>query len=275
VFLDKRLAAARASRSLLCVGQDPDPALAPPALVEQSGWVARFNAAIVEATADLVCAYKPNLAFYEALGRDGWDALRATLASIPRHVPVILDGKRGDIGNTARAYATALFVELGADAATVSPYLGRDSLEPYLAYPDRAVFVLCKTSNAGAGDFQDLQCTLDGERMPLYQVVATRARDWGPPGAIGLVVGATYPSDVAAVRAIAPVAPLLLPGVGAQAGDLSAAVQAAVDARGERAIVNAARQVLYAASGDDWLEAARRAAEELRRAINLARGLAA
>jgi len=271
VFLDKLLAASRSQSSLLCVGLDPDPALAPPALVARPGWVAEFTAAIIEATADLVCAYKPNLAFYEALGGEGWAALRATLAAVPRHIPVIADGKRGDIGSTARAYARALFEELGADAATVSPYLGRDSLEPFLAYPDRAIFVLCKTSNPGAGELQNLRVCLDGREVPLYQAVAARATTWGPEGGVGLVVGATYPEDVAAVRALAPRMPLLLPGVGAQAGDLRASVRAGVDGAGERLIVSASRQVLYASRGADWLTAARRAAEDLRAAINQAR----
>ena len=271
MFLDKLLAASRSQSSLLCVGLDPDPALAPPALVARPGWVAEFTAAIIEATADLVCAYKPNLAFYEALGGEGWAALRATLAAVPRHIPVIADGKRGDIGSTARAYARALFEELGADAATVSPYLGRDSLEPFLAYPDRAIFVLCKTSNPGAGELQNLRVCLDGREVPLYQAVAARATTWGPEGGVGLVVGATYPEDVAAVRALAPRMPLLLPGVGAQAGDLRASVRAGVDGAGERLIVSASRQVLYASRGADWLTAARRAAEDLRAAINQAR----
>jgi orotidine-5'-phosphate decarboxylase len=144
-------------------------------------------------------------------------------------------------------------------------------VQPFLDYPDRAIFVLCKTSNPGSGELQDLPCRVDGRLMPLYQAVAKRACEWGPDGRVGLVVGATYPSEIAAVRAIAPLAPLLVPGVGAQAGDLRAAVQAAVDARGEGVIVTAARQVLFASRGDDWQAAARQAALELRAAVNLAR----
>ena len=273
MFLDKLLGASRRNQSLLCVGLDPDPRLAPPSLVGEPGWVARFARGIIDATADLVCAYKPNLAFYEALGAEGWDALRETVKAVPDGIPVIADAKRGDIGNTAQAYAAALYDGLGADAATVSPYLGQDSVAPFLAYRGRTAFVLCKTSNPGSGDFQDLVCQFEGRELPLYQVVAQRAVGWGAEGEVGLVVGATYPRELAAIRAIAPRAPLLLPGVGAQAGDLESAVRLGVDADGERAIVNASRQVLYASRGEDWQVAARAAALALRDAINQARSL--
>jgi len=180
-----------------------------------------------------------------------------------------VDAKRGDTPQTMRAYARALFDELGADAVTVSPYLGGDSLEPFFAYPDRGVFVLCKTSNPGAGEIQDL--TVSGSDEPLYLHVARRAMSWDIHGTLGLVVGATYPADVAAVRRVVPRAPILLPGVGAQSGDLEQAVRAAVDASGEGAIVNASRSVLYASAGADWQQAARSEAERLRSAIDAAR----
>jgi orotidine-5'-phosphate decarboxylase len=262
-FRDRLRSAARRHNSLLCVGLDPDPALMPAGVGLDA-----FLRGIVEATSDLVCCFKPNIAFYEALGLAGQQALRALLHSLPPEIPVLVDAKRGDTPQTMAAYARALFDELGADAVTVNPYLGGDSLEPFLAYSDRGVFVVCKTSNPGAGEIQDLEVS-DGE--PLFLRVARRAQAWDQHGTVGLVVGATYPADVAAVRRVAPSVPILLPGVGAQAGDLERSVQAAVDAEGGGAIVNASRSVLYASSGADWQQAARREAESLRSAINTAR----
>jgi orotidine-5'-phosphate decarboxylase len=222
-----------------------------------------FLRGIVEATQDLVCCFKPNLAFFEAHGLAGQAGLREVLRSIPRDVPVLVDAKRGDTPHTMCAYARAIFDELGADAVTVNPYLGGDSLEPFFDYPDRGVFVVCKTSNPGAGEIQDL--LIDGQ--PLYMHVARRALAWDKHGTLGLVVGATYPADVATVRAIAPRAPILLPGVGAQSGDLDACVRAG----GERTIVNASRAILYASTGLDWQAAARAEAQRLRAEIHAAR----
>ena len=261
-FLDKLLAAANRNDSLLCVGLDPDPDRLPEIPV------AEFNRAVIEATQDLVCAYKPNLAFYEALGVDGWRALEATLKAIPDHIPVIGDGKRGDIGNTATAYARALFETWGFDAATVNPYLGRDSLEPFTRYKDKGVFIVCRTSNPGARDLQDLTLAGDSTGVrPLYQQVALMATEWNAFGNIGLVVGATYPEELRIVRDLCPDMPILIPGVGAQSGQLEASVQAGVDARGQRAIINASRQVLYASQGPDFAQAARAEAIRLRNAI--------
>ena len=231
-----------------------------------------FLHGIVEATRDLVCCYKPNLAFFEALGMPGQIALRNLLGSLPPEVPVLVDAKRGDTPQTMRAYARAIFHELGADAVTVNPYLGGDSVGPFFDYADRGVFVLCKTSNPGAGEIQDLVVE-GGER--LFLNVARRALTWDRHGTLGLVVGATYPSDVAAVRSIAPNVPILLPGVGAQGGDLERSVQAALDADGGGAIVNASRSVLYASRGNDWQAAARAEAVSVRAAINAARASAA
>jgi orotidine-5'-phosphate decarboxylase len=272
-FLDKLEAAASTNRSWVCVGLDPDPALAPTAFAAAASadWIAPFLRGVVEATADLVCCYKPNVAFYEALGATGMEALRETLRIIPPHIPVLGDAKRGDVGNTARAYAQALFDELGFDAATVSPYLGADALEPFFAYPDRGVFVLAKTSNPGSGAIQNLLVDgPGGTREPLYLAVTRQALAWDQHGTLGLVVGATYPEELARVRAVAPRTPILVPGVGAQAGDLAAAVQAGADADGGRAIVNASRSVLYASRGADWQAAARQAASDLRDGINAA-----
>jgi orotidine-5'-phosphate decarboxylase len=257
-FREKLEAAAVRNGSLLCVGLDPDPARLP---IDD---LAGFNRAIVEATADLVCAYKPNLAFYEALGEEGYAALKETLAAIPADVPTIADAKRGDIGNTARGYARAVFDVLGFDAVTVNPYLGGDSLEPFIQREDRGVFVLCRTSNPGAADIQDLAVGNGRASRPLYQVVAELARRWNTRGNVGLVTGATYPEELARVRELCPDMVLLIPGVGAQAGDLAAAVRGGLDARRGGILVNASRGVLYASAGADFAEAAREAARALR-----------
>jgi len=231
--------------------------------------VLAFNRAIVDATRDLVCAYKPNIAFYEALGFGGLEALKGTVEYIRRRAPevvIICDAKRGDIGNTSRAYARALYEVWGFDAATVSPYLGGDSVEPFLAYEDRGVFLLCRTSNPGASDLQDL---VVGEKGgPLYLHVARKALEWNSRGNVGLVVGATYPEELKQVRELCPHMPVLIPGVGAQAGDLPSAVRNGVDSQGRLAIINSSRGVLYASRGADFAQAARRAAEALRDGIN-------
>ncbi len=259
-FLERLRSASRARNSLLCLGLDPDPSLMP------SPDVASFNRAIIEATADLVCAYKPNLAFYEALGWDGYQALLDTLRAIPEDIPVIGDAKRGDVGHTARAYARALFEVYGFDAVTVSPYLGFDSLEPFISYVDKGVFVLCKTSNPGSQDFQALPVGPEG--VPLYEIVARRAQDWNAEGNIGLVVGATFPQELRRVREICPEMPLLIPGIGAQGGDLAWAVREGLDGQGEGAIISVSRQVLYASRGPDFAERAREQASLLRDDIN-------
>lgn len=260
-FVEKLIAAAKKNGSLLCVGLDPDPALM--AVKE----VAAFNRAIIEATQDLVCAYKPNLAFYEALGMPGLEALRKTIDAIPRDIPVIGDCKRGDVGNTAAAYAKAMFEVWGFDAVTVHPYIGWDSVEPFAKYKDKGVFIVCRTSNPGEGDFQRLS-TLAGapsEARPLYERVALATRRWNTNGNLGLVVGATHPDELRKVRALCPDMPLLIPGVGAQGGDLAAAVRDGVDRQGQLAVINSSRQVLYASKGADFAEAARKVAMETRR----------
>jgi orotidine-5'-phosphate decarboxylase len=262
-FVDKLLDVSRANNSLLCVGLDPDPQKLP---VDN---VLEFNKAIIDATADLVCAYKPNLAFYEAMGIRGLQILKKTVAYVPKNIPVIGDAKRGDIGNTAVAYAKALFEYYKFDAVTVSPYLGYDSVEPFLNYKHGGVFVLCRTSNRSAADFQDL---VDNFGMKFYQSVALRASEWNKEGNIGLVVGATYPEELKEVRKMCPEMPLLIPGIGAQGGDLELSVKYGTNARKEKAVIVAARQVLYASRGPDYARAARKAAMELRDSINRARG---
>ena len=256
--------ACRRNRSLLCVGLDPDPAKMP---VKD---VFEFNKAIIDATADLVCSYKPNLAFYEALGVRGLQALKKTVAYIPKSIPVIGDAKRGDIGNTAIAYARALFGYYKFDAVTLNPYLGYDSIEPFLDYKDKGVFVLCRTSNSSASDFQDL---VDNFGMKFYQSVALRAGDWNIAGDVGLVVGATCPEELREIRKLCPEMFLLIPGIGAQGGDLEQSVKYGVDANKEKAIIVAARQVIYASQGADYARAARQAASELRDNINRYRGI--
>ena len=251
-----------ANRTLLCVGLDPDPAsMAVPD-------VADFNRAIVDATADLVCAYKPNLAFYEALGSAGIVALERTVAHIRERAPdvvVIADAKRGDMASSSARYARALFETWRFDAATVNGYQGGEALEPFLDYEDKGVFVLCKTSNPGASEFQDIVLA-SGRR--LFEEVACRAAEWNTRGNVGLVVGATYPDDLATVRGICPDMPVLLPGVGAQGGDLEASVKAGVDSDGRGLVVSSSRGVIYASREPaDFATAARSAAVELRSRI--------
>lgn len=259
-FIDKLLNISRKNKSLLCIGLDPDPDLMPDVDI------LAFNKAIIDSTHDLVCAYKPNLAFYEALGIKGLTILQKTIEYIPADVPVIGDAKRGDIGNTAKAYAKALFSTFGFDAATVSPYLGFDSIEPFIVYQDKGVFILCRTSNRGALDFQDLRCATG---PLLYEMVAQKAKEWNVYSNIGLVVGATYPEKLKSIRSICPEMPLLIPGIGAQGGDLALAVSYGVDAQGEKAIINVSRKILYASKERDFAQTARNTAEKIRNQINL------
>jgi len=263
-FVSRLLNASRINRSLLCVGLDPDPSKLP------VNDIFEFNRAIIDATSDLVCCYKPNLAFYEAMGIRGLQVLKKTVNYIPEDIPVIGDAKRGDIGNTAAAYAKALFDYYKFDAVTVNPYMGYDSVKPFLDYKDKGIFVLCRTSNSSASDFQDL---VDNFGMKFYQTVALRAGDWNKGGNVGLVVGATYPEELKEIRKMCPDMPLLIPGIGVQGGDLELSVRYGVDAGKEKAIIVAARQVLYASNGADYAQAARKAAIGLRDAINRYRGV--
>jgi len=265
-FIEKLLAASGNNKSLLCVGLDPDPKLMPPSLS-----VFEFNRDIIEATSDLVCAYKPNLAFYEALGIDGMKALEKTIAHIPKGIPVIGDAKRGDIASSSEAYARSLFETFGFDAATVNPYLGYDSIAPFTAYAEKGVFILCKTSNAGSADFQEslyAEPGAIGSARPLFELVAQKAKMWNTRGNVGLVVGATCPEQLKKIRELCPEFPLLIPGIGAQGGDLAAVVKYGVDANGEKAIINCSRQIIYASKGKDFAQAARREALRLRDQIN-------
>jgi len=262
-FIEKLVSATEKNDSLLCIGLDPDLELMPDRLS-----ILDFNRAIIDATRDLVCAYKLNFAFYEALGGEGFDALKSTVGYIPDEIPVIGDAKRGDIGNTARAYARAIFSNLNFDAATANPYLGFDSIEPFIEYKDKGVFVLCRTSNPGSADFQSLNCNTDGETFPLFELVAAKASQWNEYGNVGLVVGATYSQELKLIRQSHPDMPLLIPGIGAQGGDLEKAVTYGVDANGEKAIISSSRQIIYASRGMDFAQAARKAASDLRDRIN-------
>ena len=255
--------------SLVCVGLDPEIERFPAHMRAEPSPIFHFNRAIIDATADLVCAYKPQFAHYAAYEAE--DQLERTIEYIHRAhpgVPVILDAKRGDIGNTAERYAIEAFERYGADAVTVNPYLGGESLEPFLRHAERGVLVLCRTSNPGAGDLQDLPV----EGRPLYQVVAElAARRWNSRGNCLLVVGATYPRELAAVRALVGDMPLLVPGVGAQGGDVEQVVANGCTRAGTGLIISSSRAILYASAGEDFAEAARTAVARLREQINTSR----
>ena len=250
--------------SLLCVGLDTDPAKIPASFRGSPDGLVEFNRRIIESTADLVCAYKVNLAFYESHGEAGWGMLRRTLRFIPAGIVTIGDGKRGDIGNTSAMYAKALREELGFGACTVNPYMGGDSVTPFLSTPEHGVFILAVTSNPGAKDFQYLK--VNGR--PLYERVIGKAKRWNTQENCGLVVGATRPAELKRVRTLAPRMPFLIPGIGAQGGDLRQAVRYGCTAAGDLAVINASRSVIFASSGDDFAEAARKNALQLRDEMN-------
>jgi orotidine-5'-phosphate decarboxylase len=268
-FTDLLARAWTRSQSLLCVGLDPDPARLPASLQGQPNALLQFCSAVVDATADLVCAFKPQIAYFAAHGAE--DQLQQLIAYIHRAhpgIPVILDAKRGDIGPTAQQYAREAFERYQADAVTLSPFMGWDSIEPYLAYPERGLILLCRTSNPGGADLQ----TLDVGGEPLYERIARLAAGpWNRSGQMGLVVGATAPAELARVRALAPALPLLVPGVGAQGGDITTTVQAGCSADGTGMMINASRAVLYARDDAEFAAGARAAALALSDAINQAR----
>jgi orotidine-5'-phosphate decarboxylase len=262
----------RQADSLLCVGLDPDPAKLPAHLRGKADATFQFCRAIVDATADLVCAFKPQIAYFAAQRAE--DQLEALIDHIhARHpgIPVVLDAKRGDIGSTAEQYAREAFERYKADAVTVNPYMGLDSIEPWLAHAGRGVFLLCRTSNPGGADLQSLEIDHAGPDGPerLYERVARLAAgSWNRSGELGLVVGATVPAELARVRQLAPELPLLVPGIGAQGGDVAATVQAGATADGAGMLINSSRAILYAGGGEDFSLAARQVALETRDAIN-------
>ena len=276
-FLDMLRTAERQNGSMVCVGLDPEPARFPGALRGDASRIFDFCAAIVEATADLVIAFKPQIAYFAAhRAEDQLERLMAHMRQVAPGVPVILDAKRGDIGSTAAQYAVEAFERYGADAVTLSPFMGFDSVEPYLKYQGKGAFLLCRTSNPGGDDLQSQRLSsVPGEPL-LYEHVARLAQGpWNLNGQLGLVVGATYPAEIERVRAIAPTLPLLIPGVGAQGGDAAATVRAGWRGNAQATvapiIVNSSRAILYASSGADFAQAARREAAKTRELLQAAR----
>jgi orotidine-5'-phosphate decarboxylase len=263
---EKLLDVSHKNNSLLCVGLDTDLGKIPRFLRETSKTpVFDFNKAIIEATKDLVCAYKLNMAFYEAAGIPGLQALEKTLHAIQSTIVVILDGKRNDIGNTAQMYARSLFDVLKADAVTVNPYLGKDGLAPFLEYKDKCSFILCRTSNPSAGDFQDLLIS----STPLYQIVAKKIREWNTNENCGAVVGATYSAELKTVRGIlGETIPILIPGIGKQGGDIEKTVRNGANSKKEMALINSSREIIFAGDKEDFAEHTRRKAESVRNEIN-------
>ncbi|MFD1121419.1 orotidine-5'-phosphate decarboxylase [Methylophilus flavus] len=270
-FIKQLQASWQSSDSLLCIGLDPDMERFPKSLASGADNIFRFNQAIIDATHDLVCAYKPQIAYFSALGAE--QQLEKTIAYIKSnypHIPVILDAKRGDIGSTATQYVKEAFVRYQVDAVTVNPYMGFDSVKPFLDYQDKGVIVLCKTSNEGASQLQEVrlqQTDSDGE--PVYEYIAQlAATEWNFNHNCLLVMGATWPEQVAKVRSIVGDMPFLVPGAGAQGGDVGSIVKAGQTADGTGLIISASRSILYASNHADFAEAARTQAEALKQAIN-------
>ena len=271
-FTDMLRGATAQNDSMLCVGLDPEPARFPHAMRGDAHKIYDFCAAIVDATADLACSFKPQIAYFAAhRAEDQLERLMEHMRANAPHVPVILDAKRGDIGSTAEQYAKEAFERYGADAVTLSPFMGFDSVEPYLEYYGKGAFLLCRTSNPGGNDLQAQRlASVEGNPM-VYEHVAKLAQGpWNKNGQLGLVVGATYPAEIERVRELAPTLPLLIPGVGAQGGDAVATVRAGLTQDGLIA-VNSSRAILYASSGDDFAAAARKAALTTRDTLNAAR----
>ena len=270
---NQQLQSAWASQgSMLCVGFDPDPKRLPPALQGKPEGIFEFCREIADSTADLVCTFKPQFAYFASQRAEAQlEKLIRHLKDKHPHIPVILDSKRGDIGSTADQYALEAFERYGADAITVNPYMGFDTIEPYLKHHGKGVIVLCRTSNPGGSDLQFLNVSPNGE--PLYLHVAKlAATQWNASGQIGLVVGATFPEEIAKVRAIVGEMPLLIPGIGAQGGDIEATVKAgSIPGKpGAGMIINSSRAILYASSGNDFAQAARQAARSTRDALSAA-----
>ncbi len=267
-FYSKIADASKKNQSLLCVGLDPDTNHM--AIKD----IAEFNRRIIEATSDLVCCYKPNLAFYEAMGIEGLRALEKTLKYIPTDIPVIGDAKRGDVSSTAKAYAEAMFDQWAFDATTVNPFLGQDSIEPFLDYTSRGILILCRTSNPGAGVFQDIPVIHEGSSISLYEKIALSAQEWNRNGNIGLVVGATYPDQLRKIRSISKSMFILAPGVGSQGGDLESTIRLGASKTEVSITINVSRSLLYAS--DDpitFADASRNVAKTIRDRINIARSI--
>ena len=267
-FTTKLLRSQKKSNSLLCIGLDTDVAKLPKFLRSHENPQYEFNRRIIEATSDIVCAYKINSAFYEAEGERGWRAMRETLQQIPPSIISIADAKRGDIGNSSEHYANIFLNKLKFDAITVNPYMGKDSVAPFLRSNEQCAFILAVTSNIGAKDFQYIKV---GGKF-LYEKVIATALKWNSKRNVGFVVGATKPNELQSIRKKAPAVPLLIPGVGAQGGSVETAVHYGCDSRGYLAIINASRSILYASNGENFAETARAEAAKLREEINFWRG---
>ncbi len=263
-FLQKLRHIQRKNNSLLCVGLDTDESKVPEFLFAYGDPQYEFNRRIIDATRDIVCAYKLNLAFYESVGEHGWYTVHQTLARIPEEIITIGDGKRGDIASSAERQAHLLCEDWEFAATTVSPYMGKDSIEPFLRRRDQCAFVLAVTSNPGARDFQHLKV----KGRPLFEEVVRQARRWNTRKNIGLVVGATRAAELKRIRSLAPDMPILIPGIGAQKGNLEASVRYGCDTKGELAILNVGRSIIYASAGENFAEKAREATLTLRNRIN-------
>lgn len=252
-FIQKLKLIQRKSNSLLCIGLDPDAQKIPKQLRKLRYPLFEFNRRIIDATHDLVCAYKLNLAFYESTGAKGWESIQKTLEYIPKNIITIGDGKRGDISSTAEQQARSLYNVFGFTAVTLNPYMGKDAIEPFTRQKERGVFILAVTSNEGSKDFQRLK--VNGK--PLYEHVVTSAKKWNVRNNTGLVVGATRPEELRRVRSLAPDMPLLIPGIGAQGGELESTVRYGCDRNGELALINIGRSIIYYSSEKDFAEKAR------------------
>jgi orotidine-5'-phosphate decarboxylase len=253
-FIDKLTNAAQHNRSWLCVGLDPDLNKLPNSLPKNIDGISKFLKEIIDSTNDIVCAYKPNSAFYERFGAEGVTLLKEIIDYIPKNIPVILDAKRGDIGNTSKMYAVSAFEHLEADALTVNPYMGYDCIKPFIDYQDKGVFILCLTSNPSSADFQKRKILSDSNTpQTIYESVANKALSWNTNTNIGLVVGATAPSELSEIRKlIGEDLPILIPGIGAQGGDLETSLKMGSNSNGQLAIINVSRSVLYASTNDDF-----------------------
>ncbi|KYK20077.1 hypothetical protein AYK24_04125 [Thermoplasmatales archaeon SG8-52-4] len=270
-FNEKLQKIVRKNNSILCIGLDLDKEKMPKFLFEKNkNPYFEFNKSIIDATHDLVCAYKLNLAFYEALGKKGFELIEKTVKYIPKEIVIILDGKRNDISNTAGKYAKSLFEILNADAITINPYLGIDGVKPFLDYKDRCSFILCRTSNPSAGNFQDLK----SNNIPLYQYVAKKIKEWNCYENCGAVVGATYPEELRVIRRIlGEDIPILIPGVGKQGGDIEKTVKLGTNSKGEMAIINSSRGIIFAGKDKNFAEESKKVAIYNNEIINSIRSI--
>jgi orotidine-5'-phosphate decarboxylase len=265
-FREKLLDIVDENNSLLCIGLDIDKEKMPNFIFEESKYpFFKFNKSIIDHTKDLVCAYKLNMAFYEVMGKKGINLLEKTINYIPKNIIKIIDGKRNDIGNSARKYAQFMFDELNADSTTINPYLGIDGITPFLEYKDRCSFILCRTSNPSAIDFQDLTIS----KKPLYQLIANKIKEWNSYDNCGAVVGATYPNELKIIRSIiGENIPLLIPGIGTQGGDIKLTVKYGTNKNNNYAIINSSRGIIFAGFDEKFLEKSRKKAQFLRDEIN-------